>query len=137
MANHRIEPQPQRWVQWLKGRIRRARVALAESLKPSEVIACGSEDFYLDYDHPWQSIPCLICAQPAGAFRVYCVAILGATVTTPAYYRAGSVAYIIHSDHGRLEPLELWILAHKRERPGCPCHSRTATIDRSWPVHQL
>lgn len=137
MATHRTEPKPRWWRTFLRDRVAPILTDAVQPFKVHEVVTCSSDDFYLEPVHPWQAIPCLLCAQPAAAYRVYCVTVLGASVRSTGYYRPGAQAYLIHSDHGHLEGIEVWIAAHKRERPGCPCHSRSATVADSLPYHQL
>lgn len=122
---------------FLRSRLAAVAAEVRAPLRESEVIACSSAPFYLAPGHPWHNVPCLICAQPPGETAIYCTAILGASVHSASYHRPGAQAYLIHVAHGQLEPLELWLAAHKRERPGCPCHSRSPLEAASYPYHQL
>lgn len=125
------------WQRWLRGRLAIVAADIRAPLRTSEVIASWSDEFFLQPGHPWEAIRCLICAQPPGGRAMLCAVLLGASVTSGRYYRPGANAYLIHADHGRRDPIELWIEAHRLESPGCPCHTRPAGETMSYPYHQL
>lgn len=94
-----------------------------------------SAPFTLSPQHPWRSTPCLVCWQTPGDRPVILLSIIDPRTRPAAYWRIGAHCYLMCERHDQAVDEALMATAHKREAPGCPCHSVSPAVRASFPYH--